>query len=110
MSCVKKHLDFLNLLSETHPFQQRALLETAEPDQVCAICERSYNIMHGNIPIPDGIKELSPRKQMLRDLADTKVPCKIKKEILLQIGGLILGALIPPAISAILGFINNSKK
>ena len=44
---------------------------------------------------------------MLWDLADTKVPYKIKKEILLQSGGSILGALIPPAISEILGFINN---
>ena len=67
--------------------------------------------MHGNIPIPEGIKEeLAPRKQMLRDLADTKVSYKIKKEIFLQGGGLILGDLILPAISAILGYINNSKK
>ena len=54
--CVKKHLDFLNLLSKIYPFQQRYLSETAEPDQVCAICECIYNIMHGNIPIPEGIK------------------------------------------------------
>ena len=46
--------------------------------------------MHGNIPIPEGIKEeLAPRKQMLRDLDDTKVPYKIKKEILLLSGGSI---------------------
>ena len=63
--------------------------------------------MHGNIPIPEGIKE---EVQMLWDLADTKVPYKVKKEILLQRGGSILGALIPPAISTVLGFINNSKK
>ena len=108
---MKKHLDFLNLLSKTHPFQQRFLSETAEPDQVCAICECIYNILHSNIPIPEGIKEeLAPRKQMLRNLADTKVPCNIKKEMLLQSGGSILGALIPSAISAILGFINNSEK
>ena len=49
---MQKHLDFLNVLSKTQPFQQRALLETAESDQVCAICECIYNIMHGNIPIP----------------------------------------------------------
>ena len=108
---MQKHLDFLNLLSKTHPIQQRALLETAEPDQVRAICECIYNIMHGNIPIPQGIKEeLIPKKQVLRDLADTKVPYKRKKNLLLQSGGSILGALLPPAISAILGFINNSKK
>ena len=59
----------------------------------------SYNIMYGNIPVPEGMKEeLAPRKQMLWDLAETKVPYKIKKEILLQSGGSILGALIPPAI------------
>ena len=108
---MKKHLYFLSLLSETHPFQQRALLETAEPHQVGAICECIYNIVHGNIPIPEGIKEeLVPRKEMLWDLAGTKVPYKIKKEILLQSEGSILGVLILPAISAILGFINNSKK
>ena len=31
----------------------------------------------------------------------------MKKEILLQSGGSILGDLTPPAINAILGFINN---
>ena len=56
------------------------------------------------------LQESAPRKEMLWDLADTKVPYKIEKEILLQNGGSILGALIPPAINAILGFINNSKK
>ena len=67
--------------------------------------------MHGNITIPEGIKEeLASRKQMLRDLAGTKVPYKIKKNLLLQSGVPILGALLPPAISAILGFINNSRK
>ena len=72
---MKKHLDFPSLLSKTHPFQQRALSETAEPDQVHAICECIYNIMRGNIPIPEGIKEeLAPQKQMLRDLADRKLP------------------------------------
>ena len=86
---MQKHLDFLNLLSKTHPCQQ-VLLETAEPDQVLAICECIYNIVHSNIPIPEGIKEeLTPRKQMLRDIADTKVPYKIRKEILLKSGGLI---------------------
>ena len=62
----------------------QTVLETAEPDQVRAICECIYNIMHGNIPIPEGIKEeLARRKQILGDLEDTKVPYKIKKEILL---------------------------
>ena len=78
---------------------------------VCAICECIYNIMHDNIPFLEGIKEeLTSGKRMFRDLADTKVPYKMKKEILLQNGGSILGALIPPAITAILCFINNSKK
>ena len=89
----------------THLFQQRTLLETAESGQVRAICECICNIMHGNIPIPNGIKdELAPRKQILRDFAGTKVPYKIKKEILMQSGGSILRAPIPAAISAILGF------
>ena len=61
--CIQKHLDFLNLLSNTHPIQQSALLETAEPDHVHAICEYIYNIMHGNISVPQGIKEeLIPKK------------------------------------------------
>ena len=64
--------------------------------------------MHGNIPIPQGIKEeLIPKKQVLCDLADTIVLSKRKKKLLLQSGGSILGALLPPPI---LGFVNNSKK
>ena len=63
---MQKHLDFLNLLSKTNPIQQRALSETAEPDQVRAICECIYQIMNGNIPICQGIKEeLIPKKQVL---------------------------------------------
>ena len=69
---------------------------------------RIYNIIQGNIPVPEGIKEeLTPRKQMLQDFANTKVPYNIKKELLLQSGGSILEALILPAK---FGFINNSKK
>ena len=67
--------------------------------------------MHGKIAVSQGIKdELILRKQVLRDLADTKVPYERKKNLLLQSGGSILGALLPPAINAIFGFINNSKK
>ena len=94
MSCCvkkhldKKHLDILNLLSKSHPFQQRALLETAEPDQVRAICECIYNIMHGNILIPEGIKvELAPRKKNVVGFCRYKLPYKIKKEIPEQSGG-----------------------
>ena len=66
--------------------------------------------MHGNIPLPQGIKEkLIPKKQVLHNLADTKVPYKRKKNLLLQSGGSILGAPLPPAISVSLGFINNSN-
>ena len=83
----------------------------AEPDKVCDICEFVYNIMHGNIPIPRGIKEeLIFQKQVLHDFADAKVSYKRKKTLLLQSGGSISGALLSPAISAILGFFNNSKK
>ena len=108
---MQRHVDFLKLLSKTHPIQQRTLLETAEPDQVRAVCECIYSIMHGNIRIPQGIKEkLIPKKQVLHDLADPKVPYKRKKNLILQSGGSIFGALPSPAISAIIGFINNSKK
>ena len=54
---MQKRLDFHNLLSKTLPIQQRAILETAEPDKVCAICEHIYNIMHGNISISQGIEK-----------------------------------------------------
>ena len=110
--CVQKHLNFLNLLSKTRPTQQRAVLETTEPDQISAMCESAYNIMHahGNISLPQRLKtELIPKKQGLRDLADTKVPYKGKKNLQLQSGGSMLGALLPPAIRVILGFINNSR-
>ena len=65
--------------------------------------------MHGDISILEGIKEkLKPRKQMSREIPDPKLPYRTKKYLLLQSGGYILGALISPAISALLGFIKNS--
>ena len=109
---MQKHLDFLNLLSKIHPIQQRALLDTAEPDQVCTICKCICNIMNGNILIPQGIKEeLKPKKQVLHDLADTEVTYKKTKNLLLPNNGSILGALLLiPAVRAILGVINISEK
>ena len=51
------------MLSKTHAIQQRALLESAEPDHIHAICKYIYNIMHGTISIPESIKEeLTPKK------------------------------------------------
>ena len=104
--CVKKHLNFLCLLSKAHPRQQRALLETAEPDQIRAICEVVYNVLHGNIHIPDVIKEdLKPHKDKLRGIADKKVSYNSKKKILVQTGSGVWASLIPIAISAISGLI-----
>ena len=67
---MQNYVDFLNLLNKTHRFQQKAFVQTAENNQVHAICECAYSIVQGNIHIPQGMKgELTPKKQMLRDLS-----------------------------------------
>ena len=105
--CVKKHLNFLCLLCNTHSTQQQALIETANPEQIRAICECVFNVLQGNISVPESIKgELAPHKQSLRDIADAKVPYKKKKEILVQKGGAIWGAMLPLAISSVASLIN----
>ena len=105
--CVKKHLNFLCLLCNTHAAQQQALIETANPEQVRAICECVYNILHGNIPVPDSTKEeLKAHKQVLRDIADPKIPYKKKKDTLVQKGGAIWGAMLPLAINSVASLIS----
>ena len=106
--CVKKHLNFLCLLSKTHPTQQDALLETAEPDQIRAICECIYNILKGNIYVPEAIKEqLRPNRNILRDIADEKISYNNKKKLLVQKGGTLLSALLPIAVSGISSLLKN---
>ena len=121
---MQKHLDFLNLLSkthpiqqrpilfnrdpsystETHPIQQRALLETAEPDQVHAICECICNIMHGNTTS----LFLRCKKWADTQKASVTLSCRYKstlqekEQFTIAKWWFNFGAPFPPVISAIL--------
>ena len=102
-------MNFLCLLSKTHPTQQETLLETAEPDQIRAICECVYNILQGNIYVPEAIKEqLRPHRNILRDIADKKVSYQTKKKLLVQKGGTLLSSLLPIAISGVTSLLKNA--
>ena len=83
---MQKHVDFLSLSSKIHPI----VLETAEADQVCGNCECVRNMVYNN---------MTPEKQMLRDLVDTNMPCS----------EWWFNFRSSPAISAVLGFTNISK-
>ena len=49
---IRKQISFIRLLSETKSkLQKNALLDTITRDQIKAIIEITYNVLHLNVPV-----------------------------------------------------------
>ena len=66
---VKNNLPFLHLLTCCPEHQRQFLLETATPEQIHALVQIVFNILHGNIWVS---KE---SKWNLKKHVDTLYPC-----------------------------------
>ena len=93
---------FVQLISDSF------LLRTASPQQLHALVQVLYNILKEYILIPEENKRiLQPYKDALLNLAETNVPYKTKKRILVRssvnqsLSGILKPSLFPP--SAVLG-------
>lgn len=116
---VQKHVDILRALVQLKPKQRKALLETADPGLIFALCEVAKNILAGNIALTLGQKRsLARHRIVLRRLACRKVPLKEKRTMLInQSGGFfwlpflapVLGYLAKTAVQAIVEKIRNRK-
>lgn len=107
---LKKHYNFLHVLARAHPSQKRALLRTANNEQIKSVCEICLNILAGNIPV-NRIK-MRKHKNILRKLASKTGGVQQKRRLLANQTGGFLPVLAPAIISALGGILGSviSKK
>ena len=81
------------------------VVTTATPQQLHALVQVLYNILMGQIPIPEANKRiLLTYKDALLDLASPNVPFKTKKRVLVQEGSGFIEDVLAPVVSR-LGFL-----
>ena len=102
---VNNNRGFLQLLADCPAYQRQFLLKTATPQQLHALVQVLYNILKEYILIPEENKRnVLPYKDALVNLAETNVPYKTKKRILVQEGDGFIQDLLVPAVTS-LGFL-----
>jgi len=85
---VKNNSGFLQLLAHCTTHQCEFLLRTATPLQVHELVQVLYNVLKQYINFPEENRQkLLPYKAVLISLAETNVPYKKKKHILVSEGG-----------------------
>ena len=101
---VKNNRGFLQFLAVCSAHQRQFLLRAASPQQLHALVQVLYNILKEYILIPEENKRnVLPYKDALVNLAETNVPYKTKKRILVQEGDGFVQDLLVPAVTS-LGF------
>ena len=86
------------------------LLQTASPQQLHALVQVLNNILKEYILIPEENKRnVLPYKDALVNLAETNVPYKTKKRILVQEGDGFIQDLLVPAVTS-LAFLMLQKR
>ena len=99
---VKNNRGFLQFLAVCPAHQRQFLLRTASPQQLHALVQVLYNILKEYILIPEENKRnVLPYKDALVNLAETNVPYKTKKRILVQEGDGFIQDLLVPAVTSL---------
>lgn len=96
---VIRNLEFLNKLQEYKGRQQSKLILEASEDNIKALTEVIYNLLEGNIKIPEETRvELKQYKAFLRTLSDKEIPIERKKKSIFRKRH-ILSAVLGPILS-----------
>ena len=99
---VKKNLPYFYLLTCCPEHQRQFLLETATPEQIHALVQILFNMLHGNIPVSKEVKRsLKKHIDALVSLVESSVPYKTKKQTLAQEGGGFIQDLLIPVLTSI---------
>lgn len=94
-SRLKKNYPLLLSLKNSSAEQRKFILKKASPDLIQTIADICYNIVRGNIDLPENKqKALRKHKRAIRRLADKKIKIITKRREILQKGG-FLPALLP---------------
>lgn len=104
-SCVRRNYAALSHLASLKGSKfNRVLKSVCDQDLTKAICECSWNVLHGRVDIsPTRLSKLKRYKNKLRALADKSIPLS-RKKALVQKGGFILPLLtaVLPALASLL--------
>lgn len=93
MKKLRKNSNYLRLLLKASPNQRRALIRTANKEQVSCLCEICLNILGGNIPV--NVKKIKKFKHTLRKLANSSTKNSTKKNLMLNQSGGFLTKILP---------------
>jgi hypothetical protein len=101
MSTTLQHQgEILRLLRKAKPPVVKAVIRTASPKLISALCECCHNVLKGHVPLSRAQKQrLSRYRAGLRTITKNKLSVKKKKQILQQ-GG-FLGALLGPIVKVL---------
>ena len=85
-SIVQKYWFFINFLLKTKiRKQRRAVIKSADKDQIKVLAEIIANTLGGSIPVsPTGRKQLRPFKNILRKISHKTTPGKDRKRLLFK--------------------------
>lgn len=103
---VKHFLPLLKKLKTAKTKERKAILKSASPCLVRLVSECGYNILKGNVQLPNAqYKKLKPYKRLMLFLSKPKVSIADKKEALVKKqGGAFPAVVLPLLLSAISGF------
>lgn len=100
---VTNNAEFLRALRSLKPKYRLALLKNTDCSSIKCICECTYNILQGKIPLSRKQRvALRRHKNVLRKLVKRGENWKKKKRILVQSGGAILPLLLGPLLGGVL--------
>lgn len=103
---ITDNFGFLQLLANCAKHQRKFLLSSASPQQVHTLCEVCYNLLKGAIPLSEMQKrELKHHVDFIRDLSNTSVPFKTKKQIISQQGSGFVQKVVSPLLSTLSLFL-----
>ncbi|KAJ8048817.1 hypothetical protein HOLleu_01288 [Holothuria leucospilota] len=101
----RKQAPYLHVLAKGSPKQRQGVVRGASDYLIKCICEGALNTLNGNLPLTaHQKKQLKRHRHQLRALSNRRRSTASKKNILLQRGGSLLAALLPPLIG-ILGSV-----
>lgn len=99
-SRLRKHALFLQFLQSATNNQQKALIKSANEDQIKILSEIALNLLAGNIPINKKIKDIvKPHRSKLRKLSDRKISKANLKKQWTSFPSRILSAIIKLVLS-----------
>ena len=101
MSKVIQRRHFLELLNKSNTSRRKQLIDVATAEEIKALIEGLYNILHGKVKISNTeFKKLKRYKNHIRRIIDKRKSLKYKKTVFKQHGGMLSVAL-PLLVSAL---------